>query len=116
MKSSVRMLLPWSAAANRDFASLIAAAESSLIAEPLGKLVVGRGELGKRINEASHHQRRNILHDVHQNLLLEEQMHGAPEHSDHRTASFWHSSMLRESRFGRISQWTYPGSWPPCVR
>src|SRR5207248_5710014 len=50
-----------------------------LITEPFDELIPGGGELGKRINKASGHQRRDILHDVHQDLFLEQQMHGAPD-------------------------------------
>ena len=50
-----------------------------LIADAFGKLVLGRGELGERVDEAPHHQWRDVLHDVDQDLLLEQQMQGAPD-------------------------------------
>src|SRR5207237_5326787 len=43
------------------------------------ELVLGRGEFRKRIDESSCHQWGDILYDIHQDLLLEKQMHGAPD-------------------------------------
>ena len=48
-----------------------------LIADPFGQLLLRRGKLRERIDEAADHHRRHILDDIHQHRLVQHQVHSA---------------------------------------
>jgi len=49
-----------------------------LVTHPLGELLLGRGELGERVEEAAHHHRRHVLDDVDKHRPVEHQVERAP--------------------------------------
>ena len=48
-----------------------------LVAEPLGELLLGRGEFRERIDKAADHHRRHVLYHIDEDRPVENQVHGA---------------------------------------